>query len=164
MDLSRILEYPDDLPGTAPAGHLTNATANCEQQDSSTAASQSSSTHSAEHSNDEGTIALSFDFVSGSHKTQLKRNDNAKSSARSRRKPKDTMRQLDEAKREIQRKDEEIQATRQTAAELLRKKDEEIEKRDEEIERLRQQREIFGFSPTPCRRFGVIISLQLSFV
>ncbi|KAG6077773.1 hypothetical protein E4U33_001087 [Claviceps sp. LM78 group G4] len=149
MDVWRILNFPDGLPGNLPAGHPTNATPDCEEQNSSTAASQSSSTHSAERSDHEVTVALSFDLVSGLHETQLKRNDNAKSSAKSRRKYKDMMRELEEVKKELQRRDEKLRDTiKSKDAEIrdtIKSKDAEIrdtiKSKDAENERLRQQLE-----------------------
>ncbi|KAG6037355.1 hypothetical protein E4U19_002307 [Claviceps sp. Clav32 group G5] len=131
MDVWRVLNFPDGLPGNPPAGHPTNATpvADCEEQNSSPAASRSSLTHSAERSDHEGTVALSFDFVSGLHETQLKRNENAKSSAKSRRKYKDMKRELDEVKRELQQRDEKLQAQ----GEEMRQRDEKLQAKDSEI-------------------------------
>ncbi|KAG6026345.1 hypothetical protein E4U40_002172 [Claviceps sp. LM458 group G5] len=150
MDVWRVLNFPDGLPGNPPAGHPTNATpvADCEEQNSSPAASRSSLSHSAELSDHEGTVALSFDFVSGLHETQLKRNENAKSSAKSRRKYKDMKRELDEVKRELQQRDEKLQAKDSEICDIIKSKDAEIRQRDAEIrqrdaenERLRQQLE-----------------------
>ncbi|KAG6051625.1 hypothetical protein E4U39_000085 [Claviceps sp. Clav50 group G5] len=129
MDVWRVLNFPDGLPGNPPAGHPTNATPDCEEQNSSPAASRSSLTHSTELSDHEGTVALSFDFVSGLHETQLKRNENAKSSARSRRKYKDMKRELDEVKRELQQRDEKLQAQ----GEEMRQRDEKLQAKDSEI-------------------------------
>ncbi|KAG5936381.1 hypothetical protein E4U59_005029 [Claviceps monticola] len=90
----------------------------------------------------QGNIELLFDRISGTHEAQIRRDNNARASEKSRRKR--IMKRLSDAEKQVRQKDEELEATRDALRqkdEKLRQKDEELRQSNAEKERLRQQLE-----------------------
>ncbi|KAG6087685.1 hypothetical protein E4U15_007506 [Claviceps sp. LM218 group G6] len=139
---NRPIEVPQTPNHAQQGGRTLERTHQRSNYDPNLAYSVNSSGPSAEASRTSNrhwtdNVELCIDYKSGTHAAQVKRNNNARASERSRRKRKGIMKRLEEAEKEIQRYKED----KQTDAELLRERAELLRKKDAENERLRQQLE-----------------------